>query len=895
MSNRWWTAQGGLPELDDVERALLEPTGDAAVDLPQVFLAWHRVGSRMVGAVARSPLPDAHAMDTAILAVCTDAFDSMTSSVSKSLDGSYAPLLVRDVVAESVAGARSTFEYLVNGGVSPPVAMERTALVFGVPFRQLGSYLQVARQPAAAPRVVDHEADMAVMAAARMLAASEATSPVSKAGAFREEEVKRDDQGRFATEGGSKQPAVRRGGRIRLKRRAGRRSAQAPAAVAAEAKVVDPAVAADQEQMLTNIMDRLTARAAADKAKVEAVRQKRAQRAAARAAPAQSHADQVRAQQAANDMTFVRRHFDRSQDSVVDDGYSAQLDSQQSQLVVERVLMSLSGGKPDVTLRELEFVGGDLASRFTTGGGLAVDSEDLRLAAPQSRTHVRESANALLDDLHHKVSTRVGQFSTDAKSFVAPRSLAERNMLDDYAEGMIHIVEWPPTPQDLARPGHHNPGAPVRVTSMDMGEASEMSGYTPDPSTADDVLAVFPAGTLVGELAESRHGSDLRVDQDISYRVEYGSTSWVLDKTTGRSTMIVFLSPTESADKAYRFREEEVRRDEDGRFAVEGSGGSPRRSRHTRVRRRVGRSDRPAQGSPATRRAPAPASAADQIEQDAVMAWVADSFARRGISHEARVQAHRARQAERQRARELGLAGTATVAKDAAGVVDHDAETAVGINRDFLVMPRTGSLDVDSLVAPIGSSQVKFRLSPEGVALLSSDRVLDTKTYDPYSTLPGMARIVAAAHSDVSIDQLLTGMNDYEFAVQADYAAEYGGIDSIEDPSDAEIMALQAELDQAVPARDDRRRVIAEAEKAGKPFRVVTMNGRPVAVPVTRAVYAIQQPPQGVALEDARFEWQRFTQLELTGRASADLTAVAGGYQPEYWVAVYDGRATRGG
>lgn len=895
MSGRWWTAVGGPPTLDEVEKQLLTPTGPVETDLSQAFLAWHRIGSRMIGTVARAPLPDVRAIDTAVLAVSEDAFDGLLTSVSKSLTLTYASLLVRDTIAESATGARDTFRYLVDHSVSPPVAMERTALVFGVPFRSLGSYLATAKTPGVSPRVVDHEADMAVMEAAKAFADAEAVSPVAKDAAF-EAQVSRDEDGRFATEEGltAAKPQVRRGRFARRKRRVNTSRdltpppAQEAAAPPAQQKRSSYSLLRQDVLGLGGLAQRTAARQEAERAKVAEVRAARA----AKAKTSNAHAESLASQTAVNEQlrnTDRQVAYQPGSMQTLDDTYSADLTGEQRQALIEAMT---TGGT--ISLRDMGLSGSNAERRKHLRSGFSLN-EGASFARASAPDQVRSQIALVRQDVDLYAENRPHHDDFYVSSATMPVNVAWSNLEQDDAMSKLHIVEQAP------RTGDRH--AQVRVTSMPLDELTDVSGWRPSLDNVDEVIALWTPGTLIGDLVETRHGDDSTINPDVAYSANKGDVSFVLDATTGKSTMFVYLDPASQVRKSlrlavgkdYAFQEADVRRDEYGRFATESGTASPRRSRRSRMHRRVNRSSWP-QPAPAPKPQP---SATYSLTKSYTLAGNKAGFYQIGISNKQRTEVHREQQAARRQARGNQRSPKFKLTTDSQGYVDHEQELANGLDRDYAVVRGMDRAGVDALVRPVDRSGMKFRLSKLGVAMVDGKvnpatfpgEVSYTRRVDPRNTVPGPARIVLAAHPDTKDPRVRSGMGDVELEARQKIQEEDDlSLWDLEGPSDETVRA-------SMRAQEDRdaehlvaTKLIADAEAAGKPFRILLVNGQQTVEPIEDTMFAFEDLPKGVDPAKAVFEWQPFTQSQLAGKASADLMGLASTYQPAYWVASYVGQ-----
>lgn len=211
-TERWWAPQRATLEPDAVVLAMLEPG-----DLGSAVLAAHRAGAAAIETVARSPLPSEGALIDALVTARAAVAGPVVDSVSKSMDGSYAGLLVMDVLDDAEQGALHVYRTAVNKGIAPALAAQRAGEVYGVPPRALSRYAIAASDPKTPLPALCDLADRTLMEYVSKLVAAEERDgevvTVSKATEeqhheqrpFRESDVVRDVLGRFAEEG-KKQP-----------------------------------------------------------------------------------------------------------------------------------------------------------------------------------------------------------------------------------------------------------------------------------------------------------------------------------------------------------------------------------------------------------------------------------------------------------------------------------------------------------------------------------------------------------------------------------------------------------------------------------------------------------------------------------------------------------------
>lgn len=163
MTERWWapTVSGTAP--DAVTLALLAPDGNAAGDLGAAVLAAHRAGAAALEHVAKSALPSEQGLVVAMADMRSQVAPKVVDAISPALGGAYAGLLVRDLLDDAEQGAVDLFRAAVAKGVSPPVAAQRAAASYGVPFAKMGLYTSVAADPKSNPLAIADAADRALM------------------------------------------------------------------------------------------------------------------------------------------------------------------------------------------------------------------------------------------------------------------------------------------------------------------------------------------------------------------------------------------------------------------------------------------------------------------------------------------------------------------------------------------------------------------------------------------------------------------------------------------------------------------------------------------------------------------------------------------------------------
>lgn len=173
MTERWWAPQRGTLEPDAVVLTLLRPDDNGHTDLGTTLLAAHRAGAAACEAIAKGAVPSEAGLIQALATARTNFSEHVVESVSKSMEGTYAGLLVRDVLDDAEQGAVTLFRTAVAKGVSPPVAAQRAGAVYGVPFGSLGTYAALAVDPKTNPVALTDAADRALLAYVSKLAAEE--------------------------------------------------------------------------------------------------------------------------------------------------------------------------------------------------------------------------------------------------------------------------------------------------------------------------------------------------------------------------------------------------------------------------------------------------------------------------------------------------------------------------------------------------------------------------------------------------------------------------------------------------------------------------------------------------------------------------------------------------
>ena len=181
MSTRWWAPKRASTTPDAVVLALLQPDGDAAGDLGATILAAHRAGAGACESVAKAGLVSPATLIAALATTRAAMADSMVTSIAKSMDSSYAGLLIADLFDDAEKAALSLFNTAISKGVAPPVAASRVGAVFGVPSHALGRYQQMACDPKVNPAALVDAADRSLMGYVAKLVAIEAGEEIAKA------------------------------------------------------------------------------------------------------------------------------------------------------------------------------------------------------------------------------------------------------------------------------------------------------------------------------------------------------------------------------------------------------------------------------------------------------------------------------------------------------------------------------------------------------------------------------------------------------------------------------------------------------------------------------------------------------------------------------------------
>lgn len=196
MAERWWD-----PESTAV--ALLEPSGDPRLDVANALTQIHRSGAAALKVAAGTPLIDDVTIADSLSQAREAYADPVGTFAGESLgDQNYAELLVRDVSDDADAAAMRLYYACVAKGVSPPIAADRTAAVYGVPTSDLARYAEMATDPRANQIALTDLADRALFGWVARASSAELDT-ISKAGpeAQQVEDEPRDEDGRWMAGG----------------------------------------------------------------------------------------------------------------------------------------------------------------------------------------------------------------------------------------------------------------------------------------------------------------------------------------------------------------------------------------------------------------------------------------------------------------------------------------------------------------------------------------------------------------------------------------------------------------------------------------------------------------------------------------------------------------------
>jgi hypothetical protein len=197
---------------DAVVKALLKPDGHPAGDLGATLLAVHRAGAAACETVSKGAVPS----EKGLVGTMSDArgrfADLVVDAASSSMEPIYAGLFVRDFLDDAEQGALSLYRTAISKGVSPPIAVDRVAAVYGVPAKSLGKYATLAIDPKANQVALTDAADRCLLTYISKTVDSETSAGQSveftkagedQAAAFDPNEHPRGGGGRFVPNGQS--------------------------------------------------------------------------------------------------------------------------------------------------------------------------------------------------------------------------------------------------------------------------------------------------------------------------------------------------------------------------------------------------------------------------------------------------------------------------------------------------------------------------------------------------------------------------------------------------------------------------------------------------------------------------------------------------------------------
>ena len=216
MMSRWWAPEQVLDEPDEVVKAAFLPLNDGN-EMPSALLGVHRAVAGAISKRVSQGLIDERGLVDAMAQMRGKVIGGALEAISKSVDPTYAGLLLRDWCDAAELGALRVYRTAVSKGVAPVVAAERAAAAYGVPSESMGKYLSVAAEPKSAPSVVNDTADRVLMESISKLHRSESEpvqETVAKASVFREDDVVRHPAGssrggQFAPENAGRKKATR--------------------------------------------------------------------------------------------------------------------------------------------------------------------------------------------------------------------------------------------------------------------------------------------------------------------------------------------------------------------------------------------------------------------------------------------------------------------------------------------------------------------------------------------------------------------------------------------------------------------------------------------------------------------------------------------------------------
>ena len=205
VTDRWWARrESSLAALGRVD------SSDAVQGVGTAVLAYHGLSKAVLEPLAHMTLMDVSAVNKALHGLDIDpvakALGNATRGEMGSASDRYGQLLADDIHATAIESTGRLIASLVQSGVAWPTAIARASKVHGIPADRLGKAGPALRAPVVQPLAADDIADRALMEYASHVGRREATTAaVSKSGMerrrFREDEVVRDEDGRFAEEG----------------------------------------------------------------------------------------------------------------------------------------------------------------------------------------------------------------------------------------------------------------------------------------------------------------------------------------------------------------------------------------------------------------------------------------------------------------------------------------------------------------------------------------------------------------------------------------------------------------------------------------------------------------------------------------------------------------------
>jgi hypothetical protein len=216
--DRWWDDEGAarvvLAGIDG--RDVVQGVGSAV-------LGYHALAKSALGGLTGRSLVDAadvvDALNSADFSPVAKALSAAVEPVMGDASSEYGRLLASQIHQDAVEGVSHVLTVWSSAGVPMPFAVERAADVVGVPAKRVGSYVNAVKAPVVSPVVRVDAADRSLMDFASYVGARESSAEVSKAVRFREEDHRRDPEGKFAVKPGRSAEDVERLARLeRLQR-----------------------------------------------------------------------------------------------------------------------------------------------------------------------------------------------------------------------------------------------------------------------------------------------------------------------------------------------------------------------------------------------------------------------------------------------------------------------------------------------------------------------------------------------------------------------------------------------------------------------------------------------------------------------------------------------------